>query len=110
MSIDGALPPIDQSLVPASVRADGSKAVSTYDAALSFESMLDQQLTQALTDTLQPSDDSDDDSDDGTSMDASTSMMLQMLPQALSQDLASSGGLGLAPELYQSLTQSQGTP
>ena len=109
MSASAGLPPIDQSLVPANVRAAGSKAVSLYDSALSFESILDQQLTQALTDTLQPTDSSDDDSDDDSTPDAATSMELQMLPQALSQDLAANGGLGLAPELYQSLSQAQGT-
>ena len=108
MSTSSGLPPIDESLVPQSVRSAGTKAVSLYEAALSFESVLDQQLTQSLTDTLQPaSDDSGDDSD-GSSSDASTSMMLQMLPQALSQSLAADGGLGLAPQLYQSLAQSEG--
>jgi Rod binding domain-containing protein len=109
MSTSPGLPPIDQSLVPESVRTAGPKVVSLYDTALSFESVLDQQLTQALTDTLQPADSSDDGSGDGSSPDASTSMMLQMLPQALSQNLAASGGLGIAPELYQSLAQSEGT-
>ena len=95
------LPPIDQSLLPADVRAGGTKSVQLYETALAFESVLDQQLTQALTDTLQPA--------DGSTADAATSMTLQMLPQALSQQIASSGGLGLAPELYQSLAAQEGT-
>jgi Rod binding domain-containing protein len=99
--VSEGLPPIDQSLIPAGVRAGGSKDVQLYEAALSFESMLTQQLTKSLTDTLQPS--SDGDSDDGSSSDAGTSLSLSMLPQALSQDLESSGGLGLAPQLYQAL-------
>ena len=105
------LPPIDQSLIPADVRAGGAKDVQLYEAALSFESMLSQQLTQSLTDTLQPSSDgSDGDSDDGSSSDAGTSLTLSMLPQALSQDLESSGGLGLAPQLYQALGGTMTTP
>lgn len=91
------LPPIDQSKLPADVRAGGSQAISLYDAALSFEGVLDQQLTQALTDTLQPPDDSD--------QDAATSMELNMLPQALAQGLVADGGLGLAPSIYRSLAQ-----
>jgi Rod binding domain-containing protein len=107
VSTSSGLPPIDESLIPQSVRSAGTKAVSLYEAALSFESVLDQQLTQSLTDTLQPPSDSNDDSD-GSSSDAATSMTLQMLPQALSQSLAADGGLGLAPQLYQSLAQSEG--
>ena len=105
--MSSALPPIDQSLIPEGVRAGGTKSVQLYEAALSFESMLTQQLTQSLTDTLQPSsDDSSDDSDDDSSSsggDAGTSLTLSMLPQALSTALEGSGGLGLAPELYQAL-------
>ncbi|HWB23149.1 MAG TPA: hypothetical protein VG652_09705 [Gaiellaceae bacterium] len=101
------LPPIDQSLIPAGVRAGGSKDVQLYEAALSFESMLTQQLTKSLTDTLQPSSDG---SDDGSSSDAGTSLTLSMLPQALSQDLESSGGLGLAPQLYQALGGTMTSP
>ncbi len=106
-----ALPPIDESLIPAGVRAGGSKDVQLYEAALSFESMLSQQLTQSLTDTLQPSSDDSGDSDsDDSSSDAGTSLTLSMLPQALSQSLESSGGLGLAPQLYQALGGTMTTP
>lgn len=95
------LPPIDQSLIPAGVRAGGSKDIALYESALSFEGMLTQQLTKSLTDTLKPSSDSSDDG--GSSGDAGTSLTLGLLPQALSQDLEGSGGLGLAPQLYEAL-------
>jgi Rod binding domain-containing protein len=112
--MSSALPPISQSLVPANVRAEGSKAVNLYETALNFEGMLDQQLTQSLTSTLDPSssgDDSDDGSDDSSSSpDAATSLMLQMLPQELSQALVSDGGLGLAPQLYQALGGTTASP
>jgi Rod binding domain-containing protein len=98
------LPPIDQSLLPASVRAGGAKSEQLYDQALSFESMLDQQLTQSLADSLQPPDDSDDGDDDSDSGgDAVTSTITQMLPQALSQGLMADGGLGLASQIYDSI-------
>ena len=47
--MSSALPPIDQSLIPAGIRAQGPKAVELYDTALNFEGVLDQQLTQSLT-------------------------------------------------------------
>jgi Rod binding domain-containing protein len=107
--VSTALPPIDQSAIPAGVRAQGPKAVALYDVALNFEGVLDQQLTQSLTNTLDPSD-SGDGSDDGSTPDAATSLMMQMLPQELSQSLISSGGLGLAPQLYQELGGTMATP
>jgi Rod binding domain-containing protein len=108
--MSSALPPIDQALIPADVRAEGSKAVQLYDTALSFEGVLDQQLTQSLTDTLDPSSSDSDGSDDGSSPDAATSLMMQMLPQQLSQALVSNGGLGLASQLYQALGGTTATP
>ena len=88
------LPPIDQSLMPASVREGGAKAMQTYGLALSFEGLLDEQLGRALADTLQPADGSGD---------ATTSVLTQLLPHALSQGLIAGGGLGLASHLYDSL-------
>lgn len=113
--MSSALPPIDPSAIPAGVREQGPKAVQLYDTALDFEGVLDQQLTQSLTNTLDPSDSADDsddsdDSGDGTSTDAATSLMMQMLPQELSQSLISSGGLGLAPQLYQELGGTMAPP
>lgn len=97
------LPPIDQSLIPAAVRNAGPASVKTYQTALSFEGMLDEQLAQALTQTLQGSDSSDSSDADGSSPDAATSLTLQLLPQSLSQGLVSAGGIGLAGQLYQAL-------
>jgi Rod binding domain-containing protein len=95
-----SLPPIDLSLVPPSVRKAGDGEVKKYQAALSFEGMLDEQLAQSLTSTLQGS--SDDGSGDSTT-DAATSLTLQLLPQALSQGIVADGGLGLAGQLYTAL-------
>jgi Rod binding domain-containing protein len=104
------LPPIDLSVVPANVRSQGTAAVQKYDTALSFEGVLDQQLTQALASTLQDTTSSGDDSDDTSSSDPGTSLLLQELPQQLSQSLVSSGGLGLASQLYTALGGTFGTP
>jgi len=93
--VSDALPPIDQALVPAAVRAGGADAVKRYDAALSFEGVLDEQLAQALTQSVQLGDDS--------SADPATSMTLQLLPQSLAKGLVADGGTGLAMQLYQSL-------
>jgi Rod binding domain-containing protein len=95
-----SLPPIDLSLVPAAVRKAGDGEVKKYEAALSFEGMLDEQLAQSLTSTLQgAAGDTGDDSGDGSTS-AATSLTLQMLPQALSQGIVADGGLGLAGQLY----------
>jgi Rod binding domain-containing protein len=102
--MSAGLPPIDLSAVPAGVRAQGAGAVERYQAALSFEGVLDEQLTQALAQSLQDAASAGDDSDDGSdSSDPSMSMTIQMLPQTLAQSLVANGGLGLAPQLYEAL-------
>jgi Rod binding domain-containing protein len=104
--VSEGLPPIDLSAVPAGVRAQGTAAVQKYQAALSFEGVLDQQLTQALASSLQDAADAgstDDDSDDSSSSDPSMDMTVQMLPQTLAQSLVANGGLGLAQQLYTSM-------
>jgi Rod binding domain-containing protein len=100
----GGLPPVDAALLPAEVRKAGPQAEKLYETALSFESVLSQQLAQALTSTLQTQDDSDDSSDDSSSSgDASTTLLTQMLPDSLSQSLTAAGGLGMAQQLYGAL-------
>jgi hypothetical protein len=55
--------------------------------------MLDEQLAQSITDTLQ--------SDSG---DGSSDVALQSLPTAFSQGLLADGGLGIARQLYDSIS------
>ena len=106
-----ALPPIDQSLMPAEVRNGSAKDKQTYAAALGFEKTLMDELTKAMTATAQPDDSdtdpSDDGGDDSTSsldqQDASTSMYMQMLPDQLSSALEQSGGLGVAQTFYDAM-------
>ena len=91
-----ALPPIDQSLLPAEVR-DGSKQdKQSYQAALGFERMLLGELTKAMADTAKPAD---------GEQDAASSMYMQMLPDQLADSMISNGGLGLAQGLYDSVKE-----
>jgi Rod binding domain-containing protein len=103
------LPPIDQSAIPAAVRAQGQGAVQKYQAALSFEGLLDQQLCQALTQTLQETASASTDDNGNSVDDGSSTLMLQMLPQALSDGLISQGGLGLAQQLYDQMNGKLGS-
>jgi Rod binding domain-containing protein len=102
-----SLAPIDNALLPADVRKDGAKGRELYQAALGFEQVLERQLAQALVSTTDSSDSSDSDSDSDTDDTGGgvTDMYKQMLPDALSQGMAASGGLGLAPQLYESLKE-----
>jgi Rod binding domain-containing protein len=94
-------PPLDRSLLPADVRKAGPKAEQLYETALSFEGMLDEQLAQSITSTLQSGDDSPD---------GSTDVALQSLPTAFSQGLLADGGLGIARQLYDSLSAGKQAP
>jgi Rod binding domain-containing protein len=93
-----ALPSIDSSVIPASVRAAGPDAQKLYTVALSFEQLLTQKVAESLSSTLH-----DQSGDDGSGGDASTSMVEQLLPTALAQGMTQAGGLGLAGQLYESL-------
>ena len=109
-----ALPPIDQSLLPAEVRNGSAKDKQTYATALGFEQTLMNEMTKAMTATAQPDDSnsnpSDDGGDDSTSsldqQDASTSMYMQMLPDQLSSALEQGGGLGVAKSFYDAMKDS----
>ena len=110
------LPPIDQSLIPASVRNGSAQDKKDYTAALGFEQMLVGQLTKAMTSTANPVGDGSS-NDDGTgssgddttasssSTDAATSTYLQMLPDQLASSIMSNGGLGLAQSFYQAIKE-----
>jgi len=98
--------PIDSSLIPAQVRADGPKARQLYETALQFEQVLTQQLAQGLTDATQTDgsgDDSGDDTSGGGGGDGALSMYQQQLPDALAQSISGAGGLGLAQSLYDAM-------
>jgi Rod binding domain-containing protein len=107
--VSTALPPIDNSMLPADVRTGSTADQQRYKTALSFEREFVQQLTQQLADTTKAGDPSggDDDSDstgDGSS--AATNSYQQMLPGVLADSVMSSGGLGLARTIAQSMKDS----
>lgn len=97
--------PIDTSQMPLDVQKAGPAAQKLYATALSFENVLVQQLTKEL-DTSQNADQSSSDgsTDDGSTDDGTTAMYQQMLPGALAQGITDAGGIGLANELYRSLS------
>jgi Rod binding domain-containing protein len=88
-----AIPPIDQSLLPAEVRNGSAADKKSYQAALGFERMLLGELTKAMTDTAKPS-------EDDQSGDAATASYMQMLPDQLADAVTANGGIGIAKNLY----------
>jgi hypothetical protein len=111
----GAVPVINEALEPASVR-DGSPALQQdYDAALSFESVLVNQLAQQLVASSGLSGNSsdngsDDDGDDSSdSSDPAVSDMTSLIPGALTNSIMSDGGLGLAAQLLPSFEGTNAT-
>jgi len=81
--------------LPADVRADGAHGRRLYEAALGFEQTFVRELASQLAATTDPSD-----GDDDSTGDAASSLVREQLPDALADGIASSGGLGLAHELY----------
>jgi Rod binding domain-containing protein len=97
------LPPIDQSLLPADVRAGTSADRKQYSAALGFERTLVNELTKAMVETAKPG---DSEGEDGQPKDAASSMYLQMLPDQLADSLTAGGGIGLARNFYDRMKES----
>ena len=104
-----ALPPIDNSVLPADVRAGSVDDQQRYKTALSFERELVQQLTQQLADTTSGGDASggdDDGTGSGDGSSAATDSYKQMLPGVLADSVMSAGGLGLARTIAQGMKDS----
>ncbi len=116
----GSIAPIDQALLPASVRNGTTAQKNAYTTALGFEQMLVDQLSQELAATTQ-TDGTSGSGDDSGSSDGSTSSSLlggsdpttstyaQLLPTALTQGVMSAGGLGVAQEIASSLDPTHST-
>jgi Rod binding domain-containing protein len=100
-----ALPPIDNSLLPADVRNGSTADQNRYKTALSFERQLVEQLTQSMADTTNAQDDSSD-SDSGDGSSAATDSYKQMLPGVMADSIMSAGGLGLARSIAENLKES----
>ena len=110
----GSIGPIDQALVPASVRNGTPAQKQAYTTALGFEQMLVDQLSQELASTSRSdasSGSGDDSSSDSSGSllggnDPASNMYAQLLPTALSSSVMSAGGLGIAQKLASSLDPS----
>jgi Rod binding domain-containing protein len=117
------VPVVDAANEPADIRNGNSAAQKAYQEALGFEDILVQQLTQELASTVtSPADSSDSSGSSGSSdsssdssggilgSDPSTSAFASLIPTALTQSIMSSGGLGIAQQLAQSIDPAIGTP
>jgi len=96
--------PLDRSTLPADVRAGGKPAEKLYASALAFENLLLQQLGTSMFDSTQDS--SAGDPVSGGSSDAGG--YGQLLPGAFADSLTAGGGLGLADQLFRSLSGGAG--
>jgi Rod binding domain-containing protein len=117
------VPVVDAANEPADIRNGNSAAQKAYQEALGFENILVQQLTQELASTVtSPADSSNSSGSSGSSdsssdssggilgSDPSTSAFASLIPTALTQSIMSSGGLGIAQQLAQSIDPAIGTP
>ncbi len=117
------VPVVDAANEPADIRNGNSAAQKAYQEALGFEDILVQQLTQELASTVtSPAGSSDSSGSSGSSdsssdssggilgSDPSTSAFASLIPTALTQSIMSSGGLGIAQQLAQSIDPAIGTP
>jgi hypothetical protein len=89
---------ISTAALPADVRAAGAEARQLYTAALGFEQTLVRTLASQLADTATNGDDGEEGGD------AAAGIIRDQIPDALADGIASNGGLGLAHELYLSMS------
>ncbi len=82
--------PVDQALLPASVRNGSDERKQQYQAALAFERVLVGQLTDQL---MKPTPGTD-----GEDAPAAVKLMKESLPSTLADSLMAAGGLGLAQQ------------
>lgn len=88
-----SIAPIDQALLPATVRQGDAQRKQDYQAALAFERVLVGQMTEAMTKGFGAL------GDDDKSGDAASQQLKQTLPETLADALMAGGGIGLAGQL-----------
>jgi Rod binding domain-containing protein len=100
-----ALPPIDPTFEPASVRNGSPAMQKAYASALNFESMLVQELSQSLTESggLGGGEGESEGGGEGGGGDPVNTQLSSLLPQTLTNSIMSHGGLGMAQQLMGSL-------
>lgn len=92
---------IASAAIPADVRKEGSEATDNYKSALEFEGMLlKEMLTEALPQSMGGNGAEEGGEEEENSFDYD--QQLTSLPETISNSIVSSGGLGLAKEMYQS--------
>jgi Rod binding domain-containing protein len=101
-----ALPPIDNSLLPADVRKGTTADQNRYKTALAFERQLVEQLTQSMAETTKAQEGSSDSDAGSDGSSASTDSYKQMLPGVMADSIMSAGGLGLAATIANGLKES----
>jgi hypothetical protein len=100
------LPVVNQALEPAWVRDGSASTQKAYQAALSFEQTLVEQLAHSLTATSGlggESQEGEAGTEEGGSSMAGASQLSSMLPQALASGVMNAGGLGLAAQMTHDL-------
>ncbi len=104
------LPVVNQALEPAWVRHGSASTQKAYDAALSFEQTLVEQLSRSLTATSgldgESSQEGEPTSEEGESSATGaggSGALSSLLPQALSTGVMNAGGLGLAAQMTREL-------
>jgi hypothetical protein len=109
------LPVVNQALEPAWVRTGSASTKKAYEAALTFEQTLVEQLARSLTATSglngEAAQGGEDSSEGGgsPSAGANSGELSSLLPQALTSGVMNAGGLGLAAQLTRGLPGAQGT-
>jgi len=92
--------------IPTDVRKAGKDSEQLYRVALGFERTLVEQLTKSMSKDMVGMD-ADDESGEDSGASAATSAYTDMLPGTLADSVTSSGGLGLAHDLWLSMRSAQ---
>jgi Rod binding domain-containing protein len=110
------IPGLQPGDIPADIRTGDSAAKQAYGEGLAFEQILVNEMVQTMSSDISDGGDATDSS--GASLNqtgllagdgSSTNVYSGMMTQALSSSLMSTGGLGIASELAQSIDPSIGT-
>jgi Rod binding domain-containing protein len=94
--------------IPTDVRKAGKEGEQLYRVALGFERTLLEQLTKSMSKDMVGMDSGDSgDGSEESGQSAATSAYTDMLPGTLADSVTSSGGLGLAHDLWLSMRSAQ---
>ena len=111
-SPSAGVPVVNQALEPSWVRNGSASTQKAYQAALSFEQTLVEQLAHSLTASGglggESSQEGEAGAEEGGSSMAGANELSSTLPQALASGVMNAGGLGLAAELTKGLQGAQG--